>query len=353
MTQTSNRFLDEMARLMNDAAGVATGVRREFDTMVRNQADRILRDLDVVKREEFEAVKEMARLAREENEDLKARLAALEARLGPGGTRLSAIEPSVLFRAGSARSAFLVFRHSARYKRAEPAGRSYAACSTTAVQHQTPWRHAAERWAAFGGRFVSRGFCTMATVKEMKAAARSRAGKGAARAERRAGRVPGVIYGDGKPPLNVSVDHAELKQRIYAGHFLTTMYELDVDGAKHRVIPRDFQLDPVKDLPVHVDFLRLERRRADPRAHSGPRHERRPGAGREARRHRQYRHPHGRGGVRGRGHPGSIDVDISGLEINYSEASERGRRCRRACAWSASSIRRWSPSCRRRATRKK
>ena len=86
MTQTSNRFLDEMARLMNDAAGVASGVRREFDTVVRNQADRILRDLDVVKREEFEAVKEMARLAREENEDLKTRVAALEARLGPGGT---------------------------------------------------------------------------------------------------------------------------------------------------------------------------------------------------------------------------------------------------------------------------
>jgi BMFP domain-containing protein YqiC len=86
MTQTSNRFLDEMARLMNDAAGVATGVRREFDTVVRNQADRILRDLDVVKREDFEAVKEMARLAREENEALKTRLAALEARLDPGGT---------------------------------------------------------------------------------------------------------------------------------------------------------------------------------------------------------------------------------------------------------------------------
>ena len=86
MTQTTNRFLDEMARLMNDAAGVASGVRREFDTVLRNQADRILRDLDVVKREEFEAVKEMARLAREENETLKARNAALEARLGPGGT---------------------------------------------------------------------------------------------------------------------------------------------------------------------------------------------------------------------------------------------------------------------------
>ena len=81
MTQTSNRFLDEMARLMNDAAGVASGVRREFDTLFRSQAERILRELDVVQREEFEAVKEMARLAREENEALKARIAALEAKL--------------------------------------------------------------------------------------------------------------------------------------------------------------------------------------------------------------------------------------------------------------------------------
>ena len=86
MTQTSNRFFDEMARLMNDAAGVASGVRREFDTILRNQADRVLRELDVVKREEFEVVKDMARLAREENEALKARLAALEAKLGAGGT---------------------------------------------------------------------------------------------------------------------------------------------------------------------------------------------------------------------------------------------------------------------------
>jgi BMFP domain-containing protein YqiC len=85
MTQTTNRFFDEFARLMNDAAGVATGVRREVETVFRNQAERILRDLDLVKREEFEAVKEMARLAREENETLKARVAALEARLGSGG----------------------------------------------------------------------------------------------------------------------------------------------------------------------------------------------------------------------------------------------------------------------------
>jgi len=85
MTQTSNRFFDEIARLMNDAAGVASGVRREFDTLFRSQAERILRDFDVVQREEFEAVKEMARLAREENEALRARLDALEGKLAPGG----------------------------------------------------------------------------------------------------------------------------------------------------------------------------------------------------------------------------------------------------------------------------
>jgi BMFP domain-containing protein YqiC len=82
MTQTSNRFFDEIGRLMNDAAGAAQGVKREIDTVVRNQAEKILRDLDIVKREEFEAAKEMARLAREENEALKARISALEAKLG-------------------------------------------------------------------------------------------------------------------------------------------------------------------------------------------------------------------------------------------------------------------------------
>lgn len=85
MTQTSNRILDEMARLMNDAAGVAQGVRREFDTVAKTQIERILRDLDVVRRDEFEAVREMARLAREENEALKARIAALEAKAAGTG----------------------------------------------------------------------------------------------------------------------------------------------------------------------------------------------------------------------------------------------------------------------------
>ena len=82
MVQTTNRFFDEVARLMNDAAGVAQGVRREAETLFRTQAERILRELAVVHREEFEAVKGMARLAREENEALRARVAALEARLG-------------------------------------------------------------------------------------------------------------------------------------------------------------------------------------------------------------------------------------------------------------------------------
>jgi large subunit ribosomal protein L25 len=97
----------------------------------------------------------------------------------------------------------------------------------------------------------------MATVREFKATARPQAGKGAARAVRREGRVPGVIYGDNQPPLNISLDRAELAQRIFAGKFLTTLCEVDVDGSKIQVIPRDFQIDSVYDVPIHVDFMRL------------------------------------------------------------------------------------------------
>src|SRR3954464_89442 len=96
MTQTSNRFFDEIGRLMNDAAGAAQGVKREVDAVVRNQAEKILRDLDIVKREEFEAVKDMARLAREENEALKLRIAALEAKLGaPSAEPVAPAAPDV------------------------------------------------------------------------------------------------------------------------------------------------------------------------------------------------------------------------------------------------------------------
>lgn len=79
MVATSNRFLDDIARLATDAAGAAQGVRREVETVVKTQIERLLRDMDVVTREEFEAVREMALLAREENDKLAARIAALEA----------------------------------------------------------------------------------------------------------------------------------------------------------------------------------------------------------------------------------------------------------------------------------
>src|SRR4030088_3472517 len=105
--------------------------------------------------------------------------------------------------------------------------------------------------------FRKQGLKQMATVKELKATARPAGGKGAARAERRAGRVPGVIYGNNQPPVTISVDDADLRQRILAGRFLTTIYDIDLEGKKHRVIPRDFHLDPVRDFPLHVDFMRL------------------------------------------------------------------------------------------------
>jgi BMFP domain-containing protein YqiC len=82
MTQTSNRLLDEFAKLMTDMAGVAQGVRREVETAFRSQAERFLNEMDIVQREEFDAVREMAARAREENEALQKRIAALEAQLG-------------------------------------------------------------------------------------------------------------------------------------------------------------------------------------------------------------------------------------------------------------------------------
>jgi large subunit ribosomal protein L25 len=93
--------------------------------------------------------------------------------------------------------------------------------------------------------------------KALKATARPKAGKGAARAIRRDGRVPGVIYGGKEPPQTISLNYRELNDSIQAGHFLSTVYNLDVDGKAVRVIPRDYQLDKVLDFPVHVDFLRI------------------------------------------------------------------------------------------------
>ncbi|MDE2577454.1 MAG: 50S ribosomal protein L25/general stress protein Ctc [Hyphomicrobiales bacterium] len=98
----------------------------------------------------------------------------------------------------------------------------------------------------------------MAETKKLAASVRSGTGKGAARSVRREGRVPGVIYGGGDAAQPISLEYKSLNQLIYAGRFLTTIFEIDVDGKKERVIPRDYQLDVVKDTPLHVDFLRLK-----------------------------------------------------------------------------------------------
>lgn len=81
MTQTTNRLFDELAKVMTDAAGAAQGVRQEVENVMRSQADRILADMDVVRREEFDAVRDMAAKAREENDLLRGRLEVIEARL--------------------------------------------------------------------------------------------------------------------------------------------------------------------------------------------------------------------------------------------------------------------------------
>jgi large subunit ribosomal protein L25 len=97
----------------------------------------------------------------------------------------------------------------------------------------------------------------MSEVKHIKASARASGGKGAARAVRRTGQVPAVIYGGGEAALPIALDYAQTHRMIYAGHFLTTAVEIEVDGKTIRAIPRDYQLDPVKDTPLHVDFMRL------------------------------------------------------------------------------------------------
>jgi BMFP domain-containing protein YqiC len=89
MPQTRNRFFDDLSKLMTDAAGLADGARREVDTAVRSQLERLLAGMDVVRREEFEAVREMAALARAENDRLRERVAALEARLDSTSTQSS------------------------------------------------------------------------------------------------------------------------------------------------------------------------------------------------------------------------------------------------------------------------
>ena len=86
---------------------------------------------------------------------------------------------------------------------------------------------------------------------------RERTGKGAARAQRRAGRIPAVIYGDKQNPITISVDDRELAKLFHGPRFFTQIFELNLDGEKHQVLARDLQLHPVTDGPLHVDFMRF------------------------------------------------------------------------------------------------
>ncbi|MCJ2008497.1 50S ribosomal protein L25/general stress protein Ctc [Methylobacterium sp. E-041] len=97
----------------------------------------------------------------------------------------------------------------------------------------------------------------MSAVKTLEAVARDRVGKGAARAVRRQGQVPAVVYGGGQPPQSIAIDLIRTRTLIYAGGFKTTLFEINAGGKKTRAIPRDFQLDPVSGVPMHVDFLRV------------------------------------------------------------------------------------------------
>lgn len=97
----------------------------------------------------------------------------------------------------------------------------------------------------------------MADVHKLSAEPKERAGKGAARATRRAGRIPAVIYGASADPVMISLDSQELKREIDTGGFYATLFDIGVNGETERVLPRDLQLHPVTDRPLHVDFLRV------------------------------------------------------------------------------------------------
>jgi large subunit ribosomal protein L25 len=94
---------------------------------------------------------------------------------------------------------------------------------------------------------------------ELTAEARDRVGKGSARDVRRNGKVPAVIYGGKQPPVAIALSYKDVYMKIHGGGFLTTVATINLNGEKIQVLPKDFQLDPVKDFPMHVDFLRIDR----------------------------------------------------------------------------------------------
>ncbi len=94
-------------------------------------------------------------------------------------------------------------------------------------------------------------------ITALAAETREKSGKGAAHAIRRAGRIPGVIYGDKQPPLPIVMDVTVLARQLERAGFFTNLFDVEIGGKKHRVLPRDVQYDPVSDRPLHVDFLRV------------------------------------------------------------------------------------------------
>jgi large subunit ribosomal protein L25 len=97
----------------------------------------------------------------------------------------------------------------------------------------------------------------MPDILTLTAEVRDRAGKGAARGIRRSGRVPAVIYGNKQDTLMITLEPKELERELQKPGFFTHLYDVKINGSAHRVLPRDVQLDPVKDRPLHVDFLRV------------------------------------------------------------------------------------------------
>ncbi|HYZ40258.1 MAG TPA: 50S ribosomal protein L25/general stress protein Ctc [Stellaceae bacterium] len=97
----------------------------------------------------------------------------------------------------------------------------------------------------------------MPEIITLSAEPRALAGKGAARATRRAGRVPGIIYGENKPPVPISLELRELTRALASRGFLASLIDISLDGENHRTLPRDVQYHPATDAPMHVDFMRV------------------------------------------------------------------------------------------------
>ncbi len=99
----------------------------------------------------------------------------------------------------------------------------------------------------------------MADLVELQAEDRTTTGSAAAREMRKREMIPAIIYGGNQPPKNISIARKLVWRQVETGHFLSTVYMIDIGGEKTRVIPRDVQLDPVRDFPLHVDFMRVSK----------------------------------------------------------------------------------------------